>query len=202
MSIELCDCSEVLLSNPIVFKSYVEGLTYFTEAELKRIGGEGQTVRLAQAHYKSMTFATTKVFLAHSHVETELIEAARRILGANGAEIYIDSEDTEMPDSTTPETAEKLKVKISQFTRFVLLASEKSLNSRWVPWELGFADATKGTGSIAILPFTKSDGLWRGTEYVGLYPTIRPGIPSIGIYRPGKSEGQKLSDWLNPKERF
>lgn len=172
-------------------------MAYFTADELKSLGRTGETIRLAESNTKSVSVASVKVFLAHSHVEVELIEAARKILAANGASIYVDTEDTEMPDKTTPETAAKLKEKIGRFDRFVLLASEASLKSRWVPWELGYADATKGMGKVAILPFISIGSGWRGTEYVGLYATIQPSNGGgIGVFEPNADKGPSLSTWL------
>ena len=153
---------------------------------------------MAESHRKSAALATVKVFLAHSHVETDLIESAKRLLEAKGASVYVDTEDTEMPGSTSSETASKLKDRIRRFDRFVLLASERSLASRWVPWELGFADASKGIEKVAILPFTDQSGTWKGTEYVGLYSTIQPADGGeVGVFEPGQSKGKLLSTWLN-----
>lgn len=175
-------------------------MVFFTSAGLKSMGAAGEMIRLSDSLRKGLTTASSSVFLSHSHVETSHIEDAKRILEANGASVYVDSEDPDMPSSTSSATAARLKEKIRGFDRFVLLASEKSLASRWVPWELGFADAAKGMPSIAILPFTSASGTWRGTEYVGLYSTIRPAEGGgVGVFEPDKNSGSKLSTWLRNK---
>lgn len=79
-----------------------------------------------------------------------------------------------MPSHTSEETAELLKKRIVECTRFVLLTSPNSKDSRWVPWELGVADGKKGIHKIAIFGASDSAGLddWSSWEYMGFYPKI------------------------------
>ncbi len=44
-----------------------------------------------------------------------------------------------------------------------------------MPWELGFADAAKGTPKVFIFPVADNDGKWRGSEYFDLYQKIELG---------------------------
>jgi hypothetical protein len=70
----------------------------------------------------------------------------------------------------------------------VLLASNNSKDSRWVPWELGIADEHKGLRRVAILPAvdTISETAWTGWEYLGLYDRV--------IW--GDLEGEKDRVWM------
>ena len=79
-----------------------------------------------------------------------------------------------MPPYTTDETAALLKQRINQTKRFVLLTSNNSKDSRWVPWELGIADGAKGLGKIALFPASDNtnDDSWTSWEYLGLYQRI------------------------------
>lgn len=88
--------------------------------------------------------------------------------------MYIDEIDPEMPPYTTDETAALLKQRINQTKRFVLLTSNNSKDSRWVPWELGIADGAKGLGKIAIFPASDNtyQDSWASWEYLGLYKRI------------------------------
>ena len=96
------------------------------------------------------------------------------VLQNHGATVYIDEVDPEMPPYTTDETANLLKSRIRQSSRFVLLTSKNSKDSRWVPWELGIADGYKGLGEIALLPSsdTVNETAWASWEYLGLYRRI------------------------------
>lgn len=60
-----------------------------------------------------------------------------------GAKVYIDKADKELPEKTSAETGVKLKNRIAQCQKFVVLVTANSKNSRWIPWELGFADEKK-----------------------------------------------------------
>ena len=78
-----------------------------------------------------------------------------------------------MPPYTSGQTAQTLKDRVGQCRTFVLLASENSKHSHWVPWELGIADAEKGLDRIAIFPAVEAQGdTWPQWEYMALYPKI------------------------------
>lgn len=96
------------------------------------------------------------------------------VLHNHGARVYIDEIDPEMPPYTSAETANLLKQRISQTKRFVLLTTENSKDSRWVPWELGIADGEKGLSNIALFPASDKDydDDWTSWEYLGLYHRI------------------------------
>jgi hypothetical protein len=56
-----------------------------------------------------------------------------------------------MPTVTDAETAKNLKTKITVSNKFVVLATLESINSIWIPWEIGLADQIKGLNNIALL---------------------------------------------------
>jgi len=171
-------------------------MAYFTSAQLKTYEREERLVRLAESHRVTKALAGVKVFLSHSHQDVDHVKAARQLLEANGASIYVDWEDGEMPATTSTATATRLKARIRECGRFVLLASERSKSSLWVPWELGYADSEKSVSRIAILPFIAATTAWAGTEYVGLYPTIQFGAAAPVVVAAGATVGTSLSAWL------
>ena len=63
---------------------------------------------------------------------------------------YIDSRDLSMPKIISGETAEKIKDRIKKCKRFILLATDGAVESKWCNWELGFADAIKGKKSCTF----------------------------------------------------
>lgn len=91
-------------------------------------------------------------FLSHSSKDQVLVVGAVALLAEHGASVYIDKKDPALPPYTSAETAIGLKKRIRQSRNFVLLASENSKDSRWVPWELGIADQAKNLFRVAILP--------------------------------------------------
>ena len=83
-------------------------------------------------------------FLCHSHRDQELAKGLQVILKENGWDLYIDWEDNEMPSTPNKETARKIKSKIQATDWFLFLATSNSTQSRWCPWEIGYADSVKG----------------------------------------------------------
>ncbi len=117
---------------------------------------------------------SSSTFLSHSSQDDELVVGAISVLEGHGAAVYLDKKDPYLPPYTSEETAKILKKRIQQTNRFVLLASEKSKDSRWVPWELGVADGYKGQDRVAVFPAVESRSAisWTSWEYLGLYPRI------------------------------
>ena len=66
-----------------------------------------------------------------------------------------------------------LTIMIRQYDKFVFLASDAALASRWCNWEIGFGDAHKyDTDKIAIFPIKQDNRDWTGSEFLQLYPSI------------------------------
>lgn len=146
-----------------------------TKSELLRISREMPLKEQASLRKSAKTTTIEgSTFLSHSSKDTEAVVAAIAILKNHGAKVYVDEVDPTLPPFTTQETAKKLKKRITQCARFVLLASEKSKNSRWVPWELGIADGKKGLARIATFPVGEDAGSddWANWEYMGVYRKI------------------------------
>lgn len=118
--------------------------------------------------------AVTSVFLSHSHHDKEWVEAATVILENLGIKVYVDWEDEAMPSHTNLETASRIKRKIGQENdKFIFLATNTSIASKWCNWEIGIGDVYKfDKKKIAIFPVKENDGAWAGNEYLKLYPHI------------------------------
>jgi hypothetical protein len=113
-------------------------------------------------------------FLSHSSKDADLIPGVITILENHGAIVYIDKKDPELPPYTSKETASTLKRRIDQSRKFILLATENSKTSSWVPWELGLADEKKGLSNVALVPAVEEsyETSWTSWEYLGLYDRI------------------------------
>jgi hypothetical protein len=118
--------------------------------------------------------------------------------------VYIDKKDPKLPPYTNKETAAGLKNRIHQSRKFVLLASNNSKDSRWVPWELGIADEHKGLGRVAIFPAvdSKHETAWTSWEYLGLYDRVVWGdlegeTDKVWMVKDGQENtAVTLSNWL------
>lgn len=138
------------------------------------------------------------VFLSHSHDDADLIESFLVLLNEEGVLVYVDWKDPTMPRMTTPDTATRLKQRIKQCGKFMLLATNNALDSRWAPWELGIADSQNGMTNVAVIPVQDASGSWRGSEYVGIYSRVeKAGNGRLAVFEPNTtSGGVYLSDWL------
>lgn len=122
------------------------------------------------------------VFLSHKHDDLEDLKGFIGYLeNYYNVECYIDSDDLGMPEKTSGETAERIKKAIKATDRFILLAMDNAIASKWCNWELGYGDAQKFKDRIAILPM-KNTGhtFYSGNEYMGIYPHIVR-IDSTGV---------------------
>ena len=161
------------------------------------------------AYYSSNKIS---VFLSHKHDELEDVRDVIGFLESRfNVKCYIDSEDQTLPIYTSSETAAKIKDRIKQCDKFILLATNGAIESKWCNWELGYGDAFKFSKNIAIFPFKGKFEDFSGKEYLKLYPSVinvgdgetytngRPIPPGYYIEYPnkdGSSNIQELSEWL------
>lgn len=114
------------------------------------------------------------VFISHKHDDLELLSEVLGFFEKEcGVKVYIDSKDPEMPEVTSGETAKRIKKRIDDCDKFVLLATDNAIESKWCNWELGYGDARKRIGQdIALLPLGDKEGDYKGNEYLAIYPYI------------------------------
>ncbi|SUB63601.1 Uncharacterised protein [Plesiomonas shigelloides] len=147
---------------------------------------------------KSLNEAMAKkqqtAFLCHSHKDQELAKGLQNLLNENGWEVYIDWLDEELPSSPDKETAEKIKLKITQTDWFLFLATPNSTASRWCPWEIGYADSVQSYEKILMIPTVDDNGRWHGNEYLQLYKSISDASNKLtnksgyAVFRPGSNQ--------------
>lgn len=178
---------------------------YATKSDLRGFASKmtitEQAVLRKSAESRSLT---ATAFLSHSSKDDDLVVGAIKLLENHGALVYVDEKDPSMPPYTNEDTASLLKGRIRQAKRFVMLASQNSKESRWVPWELGCADGYKGLGNIALFPAVDSilDTAWTSSEYLGLYRRIVWGNlqgykdPLWMVWNHKTNKADRLSDWL------
>jgi hypothetical protein len=161
---------------------------------------------IVEAHDFEKRASATKadVFLSHSSLDKEVLPKAIGFLEAHGAKVYIDKVDKELPKKTSAETGIKLKERISQCPKFVVLVTANSKNSRWIPWELGIADEKKKLPNVALLPDVgnQANAEWPEQEYLGLYPRIvldtfkGQSAPVWMVLDHHNNTGTDFSEWL------
>lgn len=151
-------------------------MSFFTESQLKN---QRRSVRTFSSTNESLrnfksesSYLKTKIFLSHKHDEIDYLEGAISLLKSYGVDVYVDWLDEGMPKTTSGLTAVKIKEKIKENHKFILLATEGAINSKWCNWELGLGDAAKYIENIALLPIKRDYIDFTGSEYLEIYPYI------------------------------
>lgn len=128
---------------------------------------------LSHAHYG---FKPRTVFISHKHDDLDDLKGLLGFLEDEyGVKVYIDSKDPTMPAVTSAETALNIRERIKQCNKFILLATNGAIESKWCNWELGYGDAQKFKDDIALFPMKPKgmlDSAYKGSEYMSIYPFI------------------------------
>lgn len=149
-----------------------------------------RSTRLTESVAVATAARKQTAFLCHSHKDRTLAIGLQVLLEESGWNLYVDWQDTEMPEVPDKETAARIKIKIQQLDWFLFLATPNSAASRWCPWEIGVADKTKPHERIAIVPTTDHSGNWHGNEYLQLYNQITPATDGeLARFPAGKNTG-------------
>lgn len=113
------------------------------------------------------------VFLSHKHSEIAPLKRVAYLLEHLNSSIYVDWLDPSTPACTCGRTAENIKEKIKKYDKFILVATEGAISSKWCNWELGIGDAKKyDSEKIALFPICDDGKDWSGSEYLEIYPVI------------------------------
>ena len=173
-------------------------MAIITESQLRQYGILNEyTERARQTRTSNRSAATATVFLSHSHQDRELVVGAVNFLANQGVRVYVDWLDPEMPEATNAATAARIKLAIGAHRKFIVLATERSLASRWVPWELGIADGSGKLPHTAILPVRRDNQSYSGNEYLDLYSRIIIADGGgAGVFPPNETNGIALAAWL------
>lgn len=178
----------------------------FTNIATKSATSRGKNLYsvLNEAKVELKTTSKIGIFLSHSHKDQSLIKEAVAFFKGINISVYVDWLDEGMPEKTSGETALKIKSKIITNDKFILLATNDAVISKWCNWELGIGDTFKfSKDNLAILPLSENSGTWYGNEYLQIYPRIET-VTSSGndiydnIFRIKYPNGTQkwLDDWL------
>jgi hypothetical protein len=128
------------------------------------------------------------VFLSHSSHDHELVGGVAVVLENHGGHVYIDEHDPRITGDDFQKTAERLRSVVRACRKFVLFVTERSKDSKWIPWELGLGDGNNTGQNVALFPAAEKsyEQAWSEQEYLGLYRRI--------IW--GNFTGEEKQQWL------
>lgn len=149
------------------------------------------------------SFLEKKVFLSYRRKDRLYVDNVVRFLKQIGMSVYIDYLDETLEDLTNEKVATSLRERINACSKFILLATPDSGNSKWMPWELGLGDRIVNYKNVTILPLTDNPNVWSDQEYGKIYGRIE----SNYNFRASSSDDWfvvfpnlqkiKLKEWLN-----
>lgn len=125
---------------------------------------------------ESVTAATSadhfNMFLSHTIRDAEIVLGMKEIFAEMGYRVYIDWIDDPQLDrrSVNKTTAKKIRSRMQQCDSLFFVTTQNSADSKWMPWECGYFDGIKSKVAIAPVVSYSSDEIYRGQEYLGLYP--------------------------------
>lgn len=198
-------------------KKQQKPMAILTESEFRSIAREkagytGLNGYVNESRAFSKSSSTTSIFLSHSHQDKDKVEQAKIFFENLGMRIYVDWMDDAMPLKTNGVTANNIKLKIIENKKFILLATNKAISSKWCNWEVGIGDTYKlSRDNIAILGLADNNKHWIGNEYLQIYPSIEylngTTKNNLGTYIPrgyyvlypsidGSRKFKTLEEWL------
>jgi hypothetical protein len=145
----------------------------FTNITKSKLGTKSFKGIVQEARNYSKASNDISIFLSHSHKDKELVEQAITFLKSMRISVYIDWMDETMSDKPNGITASRIKSKIITNDKFILLATNAAVVSKWCNWEVGIGDAYKlHNDKICLLPLADNKGNWEGNEYLQIYPRV------------------------------
>jgi hypothetical protein len=144
---------------------------FVTYDELRTVSKKTEATTLLES--ASRQFGKT-VFLSHSSKDHELLPGVVLILENHGGRVYVDERDNELSDANGLDAAARLRDVVKACRKFVLFVTERTKDSKWIPWELGLGDGNKNPYNVAIFPSAERsyDQSWSEQEYLGLYHRV------------------------------
>jgi hypothetical protein len=162
----------------------------------EKAGYRGVKTIVDESKSASRLYQVTTIFLSHSHTDNEVVEQAVTFFRTLGVSIYVDWMDDTMASSPSGATAEKIKSKIKENDKFIFLATNAAVNSKWCNWEVGVGDTFKlPSKKISLFPLADNNVGWNGNEYFQIYPRIEEVGGSYYVYYPDNSF-EALITWL------
>lgn len=179
------------------------------ESQKRHITSFSQSSILDKNLVTKSTNQNYDIFISHSFLDKELVLTLVELFNESGYSVYVDwIEDTELDrTNVTKKTADLVRSRISQSKSLAYIATANISDSKWCPWELGFADG-KLNNRTAILPILDDDRNFNGQEYLALYPHLdytetTEDKPQFWVNDPNDSSIYvSLRSWINGEQLY
>ena len=133
------------------------------------------------------------MFISHNSKDEKEVADLYKMLNKKGYVAYVDWVNDKFDlkrEWCNTSTAKIIKERIKQSNIFILYFSEKTLESQWCPWELGYADAL----GKKICIYYKEDDVTYVPEFYSAYPKMS--LESLSIINEN-GESITIDEWIN-----
>lgn len=176
-------------------------------ATYAQLRGEGGVV--AERRVKlARSLAEKDLFLSYSHKDAAHVRPALGLLEQHGANVYVDLQDGGIKGLAGSDIAARLRQTVRRCRRLVVIVSDQTGSSRWIPWEMGLADGIAGSDHVALLPLRpgpSASTLWLNQKYFDLYARIErvtlEGERCWGVRDPSDGKYWRLERWIEITKR-
>lgn len=149
----------------------------FKKSELLKRAENFSAIAMDSIEVLNESISTEKwfdIFLSHKYEDRDAVKGlADQLIREFGYSVYIDwiVDPSLNRQNVNKKTAEVLRNRLEHSKCLWYVTSSTSSNSKWMPWEAGFADGY--SGKVAICPFVEGDRSdFSGLEYLSLYPYV------------------------------
>lgn len=122
--------------------------------------------------YERRTYSASskkRVFISHKKEDTDFARKVADYVMDAGIDVYFDEKDSSI-DRTNPESVVKaIKRGMKLSSHMIVIFTNKTLNSHWVPWEIGYGDATSTDIRVLKMNDIKKENL---PEYLQIAKVI------------------------------
>ena len=132
------------------------------------------------------------LFISHSYKDRDALIRIKALLNGSNLNVYLDwvnDKDELLREKTCAETAAVITERIRNSKAILYIHTEESINSRWTPWEIGFAHAL-GKKICVYSP----DETVEKPEFIQLYDTAV--LEGDGLLVKADGSAIKITDWI------
>lgn len=108
------------------------------------------------------TFSTSsrkRVFISHKKEDRVYAKKVADYIMDAGIDVYFDEYDNKIDRSNPKSIVAAIKKGMQLSTHMIVIFTSNTLNSKWVPWEIGYSDATRMEMRILKMIDIKKDQL-------------------------------------------
>lgn len=147
----------------------------YTSSYLKSVARNTPFVESSRLYSDTRSSTSFDIFLSHSFLDKAAVEGLYFELSRMGFSVYVDwIVDPHLDRSNvTKATAEQVRQRLGSSRSLLLAISVNASVSKWMPWELGYADGR--ISNCAIVPVSDDPNppsSYQGFEYLSLYPYV------------------------------